>query len=285
MFPLLVKFTFTSSYPKTPPKLEIETSEGLSETDLKELSRNVNETSKSFIGEVMCHEIVNHVQIFIENNCQKKPQTFYEVMKKREMKEMSLFQNILEDTSDKQQRIHYPIEQIKPCSALIENDLSDNRNFASYLEVATDKNIRKKKELDKAINHQMKTEKTKNTLNGPNKWLALSDDDEDSKDNQNNISTDLNKNKNSIPNSNNNSRYYQEFREISLIGNGAFGEVWKVRNNLDRRIYAVKKISFNKADALSLKTRREVTTISRLVHKHIVRYVFIINYAYRKNHL
>ena len=52
-------------------------------------------------------------------------------------------------------------------------------------------------------------------------------------------------------------------------------KVWKARNKLDRRIYAVKKIDLNSTDnalAGQNKIRREVTTISRLLHKHIVRY-------------
>lgn len=71
------------------------------------------------------------------------------------------------------------------------------------------------------------------------------------------------------------SRYGQEFEEMAPLGSGASGQVWKVRNKLDRRIYAIKKIDLNAAENASVgqaKIRREVTTISRLLHKHIVRY-------------
>lgn len=71
------------------------------------------------------------------------------------------------------------------------------------------------------------------------------------------------------------SRYRDEFEEICLLGKGASGEVWKVRNKLDRRLYAVKKITMGALDrdsGLDRKIRREVTTVSRLLHKHIVRY-------------
>lgn len=74
---------------------------------------------------------------------------------------------------------------------------------------------------------------------------------------------------------NSSSRYWKEFIEMSRLGSGASGQVWKVRNKLDRRIYAVKKIDLNAAENASVgqaKIRREVTTISRLLHKHIVRY-------------
>jgi hypothetical protein len=69
------------------------------------------------------------------------------------------------------------------------------------------------------------------------------------------------------------SRYYQEFTEIERLGNGASGEVWKVRHKLDQKIYAVKKINLNyRNQSLRNKIQREVTTISSLFHKNIVRY-------------
>ena len=77
-----------------------------------------------------------------------------------------------------------------------------------------------------------------------------------------------------------NSRYQADFIELGVLGRGGGGEVVKVRNRLDRRIYAVKKIilesergAFAVAGAVqNRKLRREVTTISRMTHKNIVRY-------------
>jgi translation initiation factor 2-alpha kinase 4 len=69
------------------------------------------------------------------------------------------------------------------------------------------------------------------------------------------------------------SRYTQEFEPMQLLGNGASGEVWKVKHKLDQKIYAVKKINLNyKNNSLRHKIQREVTTISSLFHKNIVRY-------------
>lgn len=68
------------------------------------------------------------------------------------------------------------------------------------------------------------------------------------------------------------SRYAQEFDQLEKLGGGASGLVWKVRNKLDRGIYAVKKISLREHDPQSSRIQREVTMISRLVHKSIVRY-------------
>ena len=68
------------------------------------------------------------------------------------------------------------------------------------------------------------------------------------------------------------SRYTSEFDEIAMIGSGKYGKVCRVVT-ADGRIYAVKKCSVATSDVgVFKKIRREVTTISRLLHGHIVRY-------------
>jgi eukaryotic translation initiation factor 2-alpha kinase 4 len=76
------------------------------------------------------------------------------------------------------------------------------------------------------------------------------------------------------------SRYETDFIELGVLGRGGGGEVVKVRNRLDRRIYAVKKIlleaeqgtNANLAATQNQRLLREVTTISSMTHVHIVRY-------------
>jgi translation initiation factor 2-alpha kinase 4 len=76
------------------------------------------------------------------------------------------------------------------------------------------------------------------------------------------------------------SRYQNDFIEMGVLGRGGGGEVVKVRNRLDRRIYAIKKILLESEKGINAKLgkiqnkklRREVTTISRMTHKNIVRY-------------
>uniref|UniRef100_A0A6U6FXU5 non-specific serine/threonine protein kinase n=2 Tax=Odontella aurita TaxID=265563 RepID=A0A6U6FXU5_9STRA len=73
------------------------------------------------------------------------------------------------------------------------------------------------------------------------------------------------------------SRYKGDFVELGLLGRGGGGEVVKVRNRLDKRLYAVKKIPLEQEKHMSGKIQnrkllREVTTISRMMHKNIVRY-------------
>jgi hypothetical protein len=68
-------------------------------------------------------------------------------------------------------------------------------------------------------------------------------------------------------------RYQKDFEEIRKLGKGGFGSVFEVKNRLDGLTYAIKKIKLNKKDPHSRKKIiREVTTIARLHHQHIVRY-------------
>ena len=65
------------------------------------------------------------------------------------------------------------------------------------------------------------------------------------------------------------SRYLLEYHVLGKLGEGGGGSVVKARNRLDKRLYAVKIINYRKT---SKKILREILTLSRLVHPHIVRY-------------
>lgn len=67
------------------------------------------------------------------------------------------------------------------------------------------------------------------------------------------------------------SRFHSEFEELGPLGQGGFGSVFRARNRLDRREYAVKKIALRRA-RWDTRVLREVTTLARFDHPHIVRY-------------
>ncbi|KAJ7570217.1 hypothetical protein O6H91_01G110500 [Diphasiastrum complanatum] len=70
-----------------------------------------------------------------------------------------------------------------------------------------------------------------------------------------------------------NSRYLTDFEELSLLGKGGFGHVVLCMNKLDGRQYAVKKIRLKDNNpSIDKKILREVATLSRLQHQHVVRY-------------
>ncbi|GCB64856.1 hypothetical protein scyTo_0007595 [Scyliorhinus torazame] len=68
------------------------------------------------------------------------------------------------------------------------------------------------------------------------------------------------------------SRYYNEFEELQLLGEGAFGAVIKVKNKLDGCYYAAKRILVNPTSKHFRRIKGEVTLLSRLNHENIVRY-------------
>lgn len=67
------------------------------------------------------------------------------------------------------------------------------------------------------------------------------------------------------------SRYQIDFEEIAYIGKGSFGEVIKVKNRLDGRYYAIKKIKIFQGNFLK-KIMREVQTLSLMHHQYVLRY-------------
>ena len=68
------------------------------------------------------------------------------------------------------------------------------------------------------------------------------------------------------------SRFLEEFEAVEKLGEGGFGEVFKAKNKLDQRFYAVKKIPLNVSVKQQQKIFREVNLLSTLNHDNIVRY-------------
>lgn len=69
------------------------------------------------------------------------------------------------------------------------------------------------------------------------------------------------------------SRYKEEFVEIIRLGKGGFGSVFKVKNKLDGREYAVKKVPLKETNPdLCLKVLREVKVLANLSHSNVVGY-------------
>ena len=75
-------------------------------------------------------------------------------------------------------------------------------------------------------------------------------------------------------------RYDSEFEEIGVLGKGGFGSVFRCRNPLDKRDYAIKKVLI-RSDSKSpqsefskrlKRTLREVKSLALLDHSNIVRY-------------
>lgn len=69
------------------------------------------------------------------------------------------------------------------------------------------------------------------------------------------------------------SRVDLEYEVMEELGHGGFGTVYKVRNRVDSRLYALKKVKLNPDnETLNEKIMREVKLLSRLNHENVIRY-------------
>jgi len=71
------------------------------------------------------------------------------------------------------------------------------------------------------------------------------------------------------------SRFEQDFERLELLGRGSFGEVWRARNRIDNREYAIKIVPYQFSDDsshLEHPALREVKTFAAVEHENIVRY-------------
>uniref|UniRef100_G1P0C3 Eukaryotic translation initiation factor 2 alpha kinase 2 n=1 Tax=Myotis lucifugus TaxID=59463 RepID=G1P0C3_MYOLU len=62
-------------------------------------------------------------------------------------------------------------------------------------------------------------------------------------------------------------RLIKDFEEITPIGSGAYGSVFKAKHRLDGTTYVIKRVQYN-----ARKVKREVKVLAKLSHPNIVRY-------------
>ncbi|KAB0366848.1 hypothetical protein FD754_011004 [Muntiacus muntjak] len=63
------------------------------------------------------------------------------------------------------------------------------------------------------------------------------------------------------------SRLVKDFTEVTPIGSGGFGQVFKAKHRIDKKIYVIKCVKYNSA-----KVEREVKALATLNHPNIVHY-------------
>lgn len=252
-------FILNKSYPKTIPLIEVTDVKGLSTKEINELKRILSQTANDCLGEVMIHEIAVAAENYLEDH-NRKPETLHEQMQNRErnaaaalkdIKDGSLFADSSKDAQTKTNDIS---EDVKTdlSQAIMALDLrKQNHGGDRAGSVGSEEGDWLQSLLKRQHGLTM----------GGFEGDDLSDDESTESIEKTKYQPDVN------------SRYHNEFQELALLGKGAGGEVWKVKNSLDRRAYAVKKILLNPTnEPFNRKIRREVTTISRLLHKNIVRY-------------
>ncbi|KAF6103157.1 eukaryotic translation initiation factor 2 alpha kinase 2 [Phyllostomus discolor] len=69
-----------------------------------------------------------------------------------------------------------------------------------------------------------------------------------------------------------NERLTEYFSEITPIGKGGYGLVFKGKHRIDKKTYVIKRVKYNEKN--KVKAEREVTVLAELDHPNIVRYSF-----------
>ncbi|XP_037021298.2 interferon-induced, double-stranded RNA-activated protein kinase isoform X2 [Artibeus jamaicensis] len=67
-----------------------------------------------------------------------------------------------------------------------------------------------------------------------------------------------------------NERFIEDFSEITLIGKGGYGHVFKAKHRIDGKTYVIKRVKYDTKNKETVE--REVTVLAALDHPNIVRY-------------
>lgn len=259
-------------YPYVPPTIEFQDVKGLGISEQAKLKQKLNARCQelSSIGSVMVCELVQLTEDFLFSHNNDPTMSAYDQMKAREEQERKIK---LEKERTLHSFMNIPDENSSPSRIIDDSQHSKGARPMDSIE-----NDKIQKELDRQQAALMRaSEEERSHHDDVSYGVDFSFDEEegdDDDDDQNYQLIDpLDKGRIS-------SRYKSDFIELEELGRGGGGTVFKVRNRLDRRIYAVKKVLLQSEQGKmhqlgkleNSKLRREVTTISRMTHRHIVRY-------------
>lgn len=265
-----LSLTLGKRYPYVAPSVHLKSIEGLTLNQQKILLGKLSLRCKDLasIGSVMVCELVQMTEDFLyENNDSQANMSAWEKMNAR--KELEKKQAI--EQEQKLESYMYDTEERSDSIVGFNLRSKHASSIDQDIEVDSAANARIQKELQRQIDAiSICPQNTSKEKNNKDYIIPDFDDYDDDDDYQFQKPSDDKVS----------SRYKSDFIELSFLGQGGQGTVVKVRNRLDRRIYAIKKVVLesergrNKEFARleNMKLRREVTHISRMTHKNIVRY-------------
>ena len=262
-------------YPYVIPTIQLRNVQGLSQTEQLELMEQLTARAAELAqtGSVMMIEMVQVVEDFLADHNRDPNMSAWQQMREREALKQQQEAKVQEELNQIMNASAGKGVAISPVHSSTFASSASNANMQAPNLASTDierELIRQREALDVARRFRRgKTTGSVEDEEASDLFDEESDDDGDFDDLE-----DANYMSHSS------SRYKSDFVELGVLGRGGGGEVVKVRNRLDRRVYAVKKIILesergrlaNYAALQNRKLRREVTTISRMTHKNIVRY-------------
>ena len=272
-------------YPYVVPKIKLLDVKGLSKDKKKVLVKKLKDRAAelSKVSSVMVCELVQICEDFLLEYNVDPSMSAWEQMRAREAREQAEKEE-LERVREKQ--IQSLIDEEKSAGQYYSNSHTTNNNnninSTSKSPTEIEKELARQREaIEEANKHRVRNgsgfleryasiDQSNNTTNNSGTDEYFDDDDDDDDDDEAPPTALIGSS----------SRYHTDFIEMGILGRGGGGEVVKVKNRLDRRIYAIKKILLESEKGKSAKfgqmqnkkLRREVTTISSMTHKNIVRY-------------
>jgi eukaryotic translation initiation factor 2-alpha kinase 4 len=270
---LMLSISPGNNYPYTPPTIILRNVKGLSRNEKKELTQQLEAraTELAATGSVMILELVQVAEDYLIEHNNDPTMSAWEQMKAREalaksneIKAQQEIERIMSSTTSAQEIVS-PKHSNHSFRVTFQDEDSDTRPQSGMSEDIEREYARQRAALEAAQSKPLELKKLRSDS------LSQTDDFDDDEY----LQYDPN-----LAKSANSSRYETDFIELGVLGRGGGGEVVKVRNRLDRRIYAVKKILLepeqgNNANLVATQNQkllREVTTISSMTHTHIVRY-------------
>jgi translation initiation factor 2-alpha kinase 4 len=276
-------------YPYVVPKIELRDVKGLSRDKKKLLAKKLKDRALelSNVGSVMVCELVQICEDFLLENNVDPCMSAWEQMKAREAKELAEKEE-LERVREKE--IRSMIDEEQSSDRLDFSNSNRHNNNRSSINSSSNNDIGKSPdEIEKELARQREAieEANKHRMRNGNGLLERqtpgNNSNEDSLENEEDDFDDDDDDDYVAPLASSIgalSRYHTDFIEMGILGRGGGGEVVRVRNRLDRRVYAIKKVLLESekgklakfGQMQNKKLRREVTTISSMTHKNIVRY-------------
>lgn len=284
-----VSTQLSKRYPYAVPLVELKDVKGISKDAEALLLKNLRDRASDLavVGSVMVCELVQITEDFLLEHNVDPSMSAWEQMKAREAREQAE-KEALERAKEK--RIKFLIDADAEQSS--SNAFNNSRSALSAMESdgvntrAQDRDFHSTaapNDIERELARQRQAIETANAQRKMNNErmsvteTAAIGTSSDSGDDDDGFDEDEDKPPAALSGS---SRYQTDFIELGVLGRGGGGEVVKVRNRLDRRTYAIKKILLESelgknaklGEMQNRKLRREVTTISRMTHKNIVRY-------------
>lgn len=293
---VLLHIDFGRAYPlKQPANIAVEAKHGLSKDETKRLTSELEKLALEKLGDAMTYDLVMHATDFIQEHLKDQSSFFDQMIQRQQDREME------------QKRAEDARHQLEEEAALAKNQeilaIIDAERKRKQEKMKKRNNARRRRRhrssIDLVDEHGASHDERDDDDGSMSDFASSSDrvstipertrqhrsgdghgSDGSGSDDDGSNSDDLSESDDSSTNEldamdteHAHSRYHGDFKELGLLGRGGGGEVVKVRNRLDRQLYAVKKVKLDPDDpTMKKKILREVKTISRMQHRHIVRY-------------